>query len=89
MPLITVAISDGEGEGDEEGDGDSRLAVKNASQDITLCALCNASNRGNVNPTYVQYFPLPPSSIVRRDSPQRLSVCESPFYTQLHYLSFN
>lgn len=82
MPLITIAISDGEenGEGDGDGDRDWRLAAKNASQDITLCALCNASsnsNRGNnsnVNPTYVQYLPLPLSSIVRRDSPLRLCV---------------
>lgn len=47
MPLITVSISD----------RDSRLAVKNASQDMALCALCNGnSSNGNGNPTYVQYY---------------------------------
>lgn len=80
MPLITVSISD----------RDSRLAVKNASQDMALCALCNASS----NPTYVQYFLYfffcfcrPLFAVTRRSSSS--SVCESPFYTQLHYLSFN
>lgn len=66
MPLITVSISD----------RDSRLAVKNASQDMALCALCNASSSSSGNPTYVQYFFyfflfLLLSSIVCRDSPQQ------------------